>query len=330
MTATVTIPVLGALTLVLFAYTIYSWYAMRMEERRSLRERLDPRLPRATGDSGEPADILRQETLSGFASLNTLLQRFSPAAYLGRRISEAGMKVHVTTVLFGIGFLTLTTGLLLQRHFAVSRPVAMAVGAACGILLPHLYLQKRRRKRLEAFITQLPGALDMLTSSLHAGHSLTYALDVAIEELQDPIAAEFRTVLEEIRLGLSAKEAFEGLQRRVPVAELNFFVLAIVLTREVGGNLSEVLLTLAGTLRERRKLQGQVRALTAQGRASAILLCAIPPGVAFAANLLRPGFIDPLFYHPAGQKAVGVAICCMVTALLMIRRIVRPKELGFT
>src|SRR5262249_44618026 len=153
-----------------------------------------------------------------------------------------------------------------------------------------------------------PGALEMVKSSIHAGHSLNYALEVAVNELPDPIAGEFKQVLEEMRLGLSPREALENLTKRVPISELRFFMLAVVLTREVGGNLSEVLGSLAHTLRERQMLRQKVRALSAQGRASAIMLSGLPYAVGFVANLTNPGFLNPLIETPMGRKACMMAL----------------------
>jgi tight adherence protein B len=197
-----------------------------------------------------------------------------------------------------------------------------------GIGLPFVLVRRRRKKRFEAFASQLPSTLVMIQSSIHAGHSLNYALEVATDEVPEPMASELRTVLEEMRLGLNPKEALENLCRRVPIQELRFFTLAVVLTREVGGNLSEVLGTLAGTLRERMKLRQTVRALSAQGRASAMMLFALPPGVAFVANLVSPGFIEPLYATRGGRICAAVAIGFQLAGLAISRKIVNPKELA--
>ena len=328
MTPTITIALMGALTIVAIAAAIYSWSAARRAERQALRARLDPALTESAERAKAPSKILREDTLSNIPSLNMLLKRFSPAPHLSRLITQAGMGIGVLNMFYLMGFLALSAALLLQWHVGLSRPTAMLGGIAIGTGVPLVYIRARRRKRLQAFVSQLPAALDMVRSSIHAGHSLDYALEVAVDELPDPIGVSFSTVLEEMRLGLSPREALENLNRRVPVEELRFFILAVVLTREVGGNLSEVLTRLSETLRDRSRLRQQVRALSAQGRAAATLLILIPPGVAFIANLLRPGFVDPLFYHPTGRLLLGVAVMFQIAAILLIRKIVNPKELG--
>jgi tight adherence protein B len=323
----VVIPLLTGLTILAAVYAFYAWYAARLAGQRSLRQRLDPTAVVAAGD-GRPGDILRTETLSNIASLDTLLRRFSPATYLDTRLRQAGLRMGVASVLYVMGFVTLGTTMLLQMRFDIARPLALLGGAGAGIGGTLFVISHRRKRRLQTFVAQLPAALDMIRSSLHAGHSFNYALEVAVDELSEPIAGAFRTVLEEIRLGLSPKEALENMHRAFPVPELRFFVLAVILTREVGGNLSEVLGTLSATLRDRAKLRQQCRALSAQGRASAILLFSIPPGVAFFANLIRPGFVDPLFEHPTGRLMLGVALGFQMAGFLLIQKIVNPKELG--
>lgn len=328
MTPVVFMTLMGTLAVATVAVAILGWSAHRRAERLALRARLDPTLapspdPVVTSDA-----ILREDTLSSIPRLNRWLKRFSPAQQLRLLLIQAGINIRVVNVLYLMGFLALGTALALQARCGLSRPIAMLGGTAVGIGLPLGYVRRRRTKRLQAFVAQLPAALDMLRSSIRAGHSLDYALEVALEELPEPIASSFSTVLDEIRLGLSPREALENLHRRVPVDELRFFVLAVALTREVGGNLSEVLTTLAETLRDRSKLRQKVKALSAQGRAAATLLTAIPPGVAFVANLLRPGFVDPLFYHPTGRLLVGVAVVFQVAAVLMIRKTINAKEFG--
>ena len=228
-----------------------------------------------------------------------------------------------------MGFLALGAALLLQAHLGLPRPVAMLVGLVIGGPGTLFCVRRRRDRRLRAFARQLPTALDMLRSSIRAGHTLNYALEVAVDELTEPIVSELRTVLTEMRLGLATKTAFEHLYGRVPLPELRMFIVAVVLAREVGGSLSDVLNTLAVTLRERMRLRQQVRALSAQGRTSAALLFIVPPAVALAANLLRPGFISPLFHNPTGRIFLAAAIGFQMLGLLLVRRVISPKELRF-
>jgi len=323
------ISLLAALAVVVAAYAIYAYSGGKIDDRRELRRRLDSARADQVGDTTAPTDILKDDTFSSFPSLDALLQRFSVSGWLQRLLVQAGTKMQLSTLLYLQSGLVLVAAFVTHVFTGASWSVAIVAGLGTGLALPILYVRRMRKKRFQAFAMRFPSALGMLQSSLHAGHALNYALEVATEELPEPIAGEFRQVLEEMRLGLSPRAALENLCARIPIPELRFFMIAVVLTREVGGNLSEVLETLAATLRERMKLRQQCRALSAQGRASAIMLFMLPPGVAFMANLVSPGFIEPLYATSAGRICAAVALCFQVAGVLMIRKIVNPKEFSF-
>jgi tight adherence protein B len=320
------IAVCSAFTVALVAYAIYEYF-FGLAERRGLRQRLAGSTALRPDADDAPADLLRKQEMSSSAWINALLARVSFSAQLDRLRVEAGVRLSVIQLLYIMGALTAVVLLLLEWRFATSLPIEVLTAVGVGTTLPVLALRQQRKKRFAAFTAQFPGALEMIKSSIHAGHSLNYALEVAVNELPEPIAGEFRQVLEEIRLGLAPRDALENLTRRVPISELRFFMLAVVLTREVGGNLSEVLGSLANTLRERQTLRQKVRALSAQGRASAILLSSLPYAVGFFANLTNPGFLNPLYETPVGRKAVMVSLGLQGFALLLVRKICNPKEL---
>jgi tight adherence protein B len=329
MTPVLLIALSAALGVVLALYAAYSYFSTSHDDRQHLRRRLAEGPEQVVEPARESAKTDRTSGVSSIASLNTLLARFSLTAYLEKLFTQAGMKLQVGNVLSLAGAFASVTALIIQIIFHTSLFVGLACGVVAGVVLPFLLVRRRRKKRFEAFTAQLPNTLVMIQSSIHAGHSLNYALEVATEEVPEPMASELRTVLEEMRLGLSPKEALENLYRRVPINELRFFTLAVVLTREVGGNLSEVLGTLAATLRERMKLRQTIRALSAQGRASAVLLFALPPGVALAANVVSPGFIEPLYATHAGRICAAVALGFQLMGAALVKKIVNPKELSF-
>jgi tight adherence protein B len=323
MTPVTIIALLAALAVGLAAYAVWSW-AFGLAERRDLRQRLAT--SRTAASEAGPNDILRSRTLSTIPSINAFLRQVSLTAQLERLITQAGMRTSVASMLYLQVTLAVATASLLEWWYPASYLTELFFALVVGAM-PIAYVLRRRKQHFQAFAEQFPGALDMIKSSLGAGHSLNYALEVATEELPDPIAAELKIVLEEIRLGLSPRDALENLTRRVPIGELRFFALAVVLTREVGGNLSEVLGTLATTLRERTKLRQQIRALSGQGRASATLLIALPPSVGFFANVISPGFLTPLYATSLGRNCVMVALALQVIGLLMVKRICNPREL---
>ncbi len=324
------IAILGALAVVTTVWGIYLWAALRIGERRALRERLDSHpAARGAGDAvgRQQTQILRDDDLSQHEDPASPRRSLSPVAYLRQALADAGVKRDAVTACYLVGIGTVVGAVTLEASVGIS-PIAALVTAAIATTLASLgYLRSRRTQRLQAIATQLPGALEMIRSSLQAGHSVNYALEVAVDELPEPLAGELRTVLSEIRLGRSHREALENLCRRVPVLELRFFTLAVLITREVGGSLSEVLGTLAETLRDRQKLRQQILALSAQGRASAVLLFLIPPSVALVATILRPGFLAPLVHHPTGRTLLMLAASFQLAGFLIARKIVHPKEL---
>lgn len=325
------ISLIAALAVVLVAYAIYAYSGNVIDERRSLRRRLNTASQTAPtpDDAGTPAEILKDQSLSNIASFNTLLQRFSVSEWLNKMILQSGMKIQLGTILYMQAGLAVVTILVVRLLWGTPWGAAVLAGLAFGLFMPIFMVRRQRKKRFQNFATRFPAALSMLQSSLHAGHSLNYALEVATEELPDPVSTEFKQVLEEMRLGLSAREALTNLYTRIPIEELRFFMIAVVLTREVGGNLSEVLGTLGNTLRDRMKLRQQCRALSAQGRAAALMLFMLPPGVAFLANIVSPGFIEPLYATPAGRLCALTAFAFQAAGVIAVRKVVNPKEFAF-
>lgn len=323
------IALLAALTVVVAAYAIYAYSGSMIDDKREMRRRLDFTRTDQLGDASTPTDILKDDSFSSVAGVDALLQKLSVSDWLQRLLVQAGTKMQLSTLLYLQSMLAVVAAFVTHLFTGAAWSIAIVIGVGVGGALPIWYVRRMRAKRFQAFGTRFPAALGMLQSSLHAGHALNYALEVATEELPEPIASEFRQVLEEMRLGLSPRAALQNLCDRVPIPELRFFMIAVVLTREVGGNLSGVLETLAATLRDRQKVRAQCRALSAQGRASAIMLFMLPPGVAFMANVVSPGFIEPLYTTHAGRICAAVALGFQVAGVLMIRKIVNPKEFSF-
>jgi tight adherence protein B len=328
MTPVTLIAVAGGLSVVLAVYALYAYSTGVLGERARLRERLKGGRAGAgvVGEGGAGTDLLRTENHSGIPTLNALLTNLSLTKRLEPLLAQAGLKTRVGEILLIQGILASVAALFVEWRFAPPPGLSLLAGVA-GAWLPLAYLKRRRARRIQAFANLLPVALDMIKSSLHAGHALTSALEVVGVELPEPLAGEFRIVLEELRLGLPARVALDNLYRRVQVEDLRFFIVAVALNREVGGNLSEVLDSLSSTLRERLQLRQKVRALSAQGRASTILMFSIPPGVGLLANVLSPGFLEPMLHHPVGRITLGIAFAFQMAGFALARRISNPKAL---
>jgi tight adherence protein B len=199
------------------------------------------------------------------------------------------------------------------------------LGALAMATLPLLWLMFRRSRRMKAFAVQLPDALELTARALRAGHSLASGFNLVREEMAAPIGKEFGRVFEEQNLGVSMDDSLSGLTRRVPNLDLKFFATAIVLQKQTGGDLAEILDKIGYIIRERFKIWGQVQALTGEGRLSGIVLLALPPVLFLAVYRLNPDYVMMLFTDPMGKKMLAGAVVMQVLGALVIRKIINIK-----
>ncbi len=199
-----------------------------------------------------------------------------------------------------------------------------ALGAAIGLgAVPILYIRFRRKRRLKAFGTQLPFALDLIKGSLEAGHSLPRALQVLIGEFSDPLGGEFRTVLEQTRIGLPLGRALEDMLQRVPEDDLKLLVVAVKVQTEIGSSLAAIIGRLSEIVRVRQRLRLQIKALTAQSRMGGLVVGLLPAIVLCAFSVIQPGYTDTLFHDPTGLMILKAAFVMDMCALFTIRRLLR-------
>jgi tight adherence protein B len=203
--------------------------------------------------------------------------------------------------------------------------VATPAGAAVMGTLPFLWLTYRRHKRLKAFAVQLPDALELIARALRAGHSLASGFNLVREEMPAPIGKEFGRAFEEQNLGIPLDDSLSALTERVPNLDLKFFATAIVLQRQTGGDLAEILDKIGYIVRERFKIWGQVQALTGEGRLSGVVLLGLPPVLFMAVYRLNPDYVMMLFNDPMGKKMLAVAVIMQVLGALVIRKIINIK-----
>jgi tight adherence protein B len=234
---------------------------------------------------------------------------------------QAGMYMRVGDILLII-VLAFGAGLFGGNLFFHEIWFALATGAVTGVL-PLLYIQFMKKRRLKAFANQLPFALDLIKSSLEAGHSLQRALQVLVSEFADPLGSEFRTVLEQNRIGLPLPRALEDMLKRVPEDDLRLLVVAVRVQTEVGSSLAQIVGRLSEIVRIRQRLRMQIRALTAQSRLGGMVVGCLPIVVLILFSLIQPGYTDQLFHDPTGQKILKFAIGSDLLALITIRRLLR-------
>jgi tight adherence protein B len=240
---------------------------------------------------------------------------------LARMIEQAGMKVSVGSVLVA----SLMLGLLCAAGFygVMRQSWALFLGGAIGCCVPFLYLRQKRSARLRRFEEQFPEALDLMSRAIRAGHAFTTAMSMVAEEAPEPVGPEFRKSFDEQNFGLPLKDALNNLTERIPLLDVRFFVTAVLIQRETGGNLSEILDNLAHVVRERFKILRQVRVYTAHGRLTGYVLMALPATLAVVLSFINEEHMQTLFRERMGQMMVMGAIVLQIIGYVWIKRVVK-------
>ncbi len=225
---------------------------------------------------------------------------------------------------FGISGVMAVVGMFIPVIAGLHPSIVLPMGLMLAVL-PFGWLLMRRRRRFRLFAKQLPDALELVSRALRAGHSLASGFNLISQEMRDPVAKEFQRVFEEQNLGVSLDEALDSLTERIPNLDLRFFATAVVLQRQTGGDLSEILDKIGHLVRERFKIWGQVQALTGEGRLSGIVLLALPPVLFLAVYRLSPDYVMPLFTDPMGRKMLAVGIVLQLIGAVVIKKIINIK-----
>lgn len=267
--------------------------------------------------------VLKQSSMSDVPLFNRLLEKLRFATNLTRTIRQADAKGAAGVYLLACALLAVVggyAGVMLADRIYVAMVLAFFFGYT-----PLWYLGRKKRKRMDRFQQQLPDALDLMSRALKAGHTFGGGMRMVADEFDDPIGTEFRTTLEEINFGMDVDRALLNLQERVDVTDLKFFVVSVNIQRETGGNLSEIISNIARLVRERFVLFGKVRILSAEGRISAMLLSALPFGIAGILYLINPGYISLLWTHELGRTMAWAAVISMSIGIAVMRRMVNIK-----
>ena len=318
----VMIAVLVFVVVSLAGFVIFSLFDERKSRARVLRDRLAS--AQETGESKPLEDIalLRDEMLSEIPAFDSLLRRSDRVSALQKLLSQASLKTRAGNFLL----LCLGSGVVLATivYVAGNKTLIFAwVGFLLGCFLPYSYASYSRSKRFAAFEELFPQAIDTLARAVRAGHAFTTALEMISDEISEPVATEFRKLFEEQKFGLPVREALTNLVDRVPLVDVKFFVTAVMLQRETGGNLAEILDNLSYVIRERFKILRQVRVYTAQGRLTMLLLMGMPPIIVMGMYFMNPSFIKPLFNDPIGHFMLVIGIVLQTVGYFVIRKIIR-------
>lgn len=273
--------------------------------------------------SAEKLSILKGRMLSGTPLLQRWLMMVPRVGRLDRWLDQSGSTWSVAQLLGYCGLVALCTFALCPL---LPVPWALIVlGAVLIGSLPVWQVTALRHKRIKQLETQLPDAVDMISRALRAGHSFSGALGMVGQEVKDPMGREFRTTFEEINYGVALDEAMTNLAMRVPINDLRYFVIAVLIQRESGGNLAEILDTIGNLVRERLKLFDKIRVLSAEGRLSAWILGLLPFATAGLILVVNPDFMKVLWQDPMGLKMLGIALTGMLLGVFWMRRIIRIR-----
>jgi tight adherence protein B len=292
----------------------------RKAQARVLRERLSAG-QKPSEQAAPDAALLRDELLSRIPAFDTLLRRSERVSALQKVLAQGNVDVRAGNFLMLCGVSTVV--LAVFAFFAGGNMLFAWAGAVLGFFVPYAYASHMRTKRFAKFEENFPEAIDTLARAVRAGHAFTTALEMIANEVSEPVAGEFRQLYEEQKFGLPVRDALLNLADRVPLVDIKFFVTAVMLQRETGGNLAEILDNLSYVIRERFKILRQVRVHTAQGRLTMMLLMALPPTVVVVMLVLNKGFIQPLFTDPLGHALIVGGITLQTLGYFVIRRIIR-------
>jgi tight adherence protein B len=313
------------LMIVVWAIAMLAWFLVSKYLKSSDLDRIKARLSGTnkskkakSGKAGE-ASVMQQESTKNRLA-QKIVDKYRLGPKIGNFLEQAGMRwaparlVHTCLLAFA-------GGTILGWMFTSSLIIAIALGAVAAAG-PVLFIWRKRKARLHRFEELFPDALEFVSRSMRAGHAFSVSLEMIHREFQEPVAGEFRRTFEEHNLGLPIEIALQKLAKRVPSLDVHFFVSAVLLQKRTGGNLAEILDKLAYVIRERFKLRGRIRAVSAHGRMTAAALSAIPAAVAILMFYTNPDYVKFFFKDETGNIMLGAAVFLQLVGYLIMKKIV--------
>ena len=308
--------VIFIISLTIIELSLYSFRNLRATQRAQLKKRLR----KYTYTETASGNIIKNRKLSEIETLNKILLSSKTIRNLDLLVLQANAKHPLSVFVLTALFLGAFSGMILL--IVTDNMLWAFLAGGLAMFLPYLYLVFRKNRRSKKFQSQLHEALDLIARALRAGHSFTSSMQVAGEEFGDPLGTEFEETLDEINFGVSVPAALKNLMNRVDCKELKFFVMSVIIQRETGGNLAELIESLAHLVRERFRFAGNVRTLSAEGRLSAVILILLPFVIMFFIFLLNPGYLHPLIREPVGWIMLGTAGVSMIIGTIVMKNMV--------
>lgn len=317
-------PLVGLLTFAIVCGIVLAlWMLASGEDQQNVVRRRIDAVRRADSRIAEtPPDLflIRDEMLSSVPMLHRIMTQFSWSRELQKTIEQAGMTIKPAKVLLIGGVLAFAIFLFAARFLH-----GLLLSAIIGILfalVPYFVIAFRRAQRMRRFEERFPEALDLLGRAVRAGHAFTTGLEMISMESSEPVASEFRKTFEEQNFGLPLRDVLMNLTERVPLMDVRFFVTALLVQKETGGNLAEILDELSRVIRERFRIYREVRVRTAQGRLTAMVLIAMPPSMMAILGVANPTYMRILFTDPIGPTLLTVAAAMQILGSVIIWRII--------
>ena len=312
------------LTGLFLTYTLFLFASRASDKKRAiLKERLADAIRSSAQSTDVDVQLAREELMSEIPWIHRVLIRLQASSKLKQMIDQADS--HITVMRLVLFSLTAGALAVLAVSMISTSYLLMGFFGFIAAAFPFLHIHTKRKKRLKKFLQLLPDALDLMSRGLSAGHAFTEALQMVATEMPEPISAEFRKTYEEQNLGLSLKLALENMVERVPLLDLRMCVTAVLIQRETGGNLSELLEKVAYTIRERFRIMEDLKTMTLSSRWSAWLLCALPIFLAVYVTIMNPGYMDVMWRDARGNRLLAVAAIMQVLGMLMVQKIMKIR-----
>jgi tight adherence protein B len=296
------------------------------KQQVALEKRLDSiKAPSAEATlSTDVGELLKADPESNQSWFTALLKRFPISKMLEDRISQAESKMSVVTLLL-LSVCAAAVGYLLISLFVPILLFQIGVALAFGAI-PFGYISIKRSRRINAFVRALPDAIDMMGRSLRAGHSMSACISIVGEQSPEPLGGEFREAFRQQNFGLPLRDALWQILEHVPSQDLRVLITGILVQKETGGNLAEILDRIAFVIRERLRIQGEIKTHTAQGRMTGWILCTLPVVMLLVINMVNPGYSNVLLNTPTGHKLIYVGLGLLATGAVIIRQIINGIE----
>ena len=295
------------------------WFSSQSGAARRTKQRLKS-VETGGKENATTKSLLKRRRLAESASTEAFLRRLRGIDFIDNTLQQAGCNWTVAGLLVNTA-LCFLFGLLIALMLQPQLLMAIAGGIVCS-LAPIMYVFRKRSKRLEKIERQLPEVADLIARSLRAGHAFPSTVQMAADEMPEPIAGEFRIVADEVNFGIAMSEALQRLAARIPLTDLRYLVVAVLIQRESGGNLADLMTSISFIIRERLKLLGQIRTLSAEGRLSAWILFMLPVAICLVLGFTSPNYFNALIEDSDGKTLIMVAAGMMVLGALWMRKII--------